>query len=162
MHPVVRAILQSGDGRTYYYNEGDECTAITGGWGNGLTAASGATTRTKQTDHLYLSLVSPTSAQISAFATNNVIDFTSQSRFYMECDVIKTGSGTYDSAGYRLGTNKMDNLYEGGFKSITQNATREIFELDITNSNGSYYLKAIVSAEASKTTTLKVYKMWSE
>lgn len=158
MHPVVRALLQGG-GKTYFYNKGDECTALTGGWDYATNALNGVTTRTKQADHLFLSLANPTDTQSSLTATTNKVSLSGINKLYFRIDFTRTGTGAFDR-----GTLAIESVHGSAvaFVLVESVVTNVIIELDVSSYNDTYYVRFNAGAQAAKTSTIKVYEVWGE
>jgi hypothetical protein len=165
MHPVVRTILQSGDGRTYLYNAGDECTALTGGWVQGYK--SGTNGFTKNASNITMYDASGSADEI-AIVTNNLIDLSEASTLNVEFDGF--GSGTYTSRYLYLveSTNKTANrdTYDGkmswSYNSIGT-VSHYIGSMDVSALNGLYYVRIHCrTALATDRCDLTVYNVWTE
>jgi hypothetical protein len=165
MHPVVRAILQGGDGRTRLYNLGDENSALTGGWGLGLSGAP--YTATKNTDNLYIR-ASGTAGGIgrATLETQSVVDFTNASKLKIRW------KGTVESGELAkqfiiaLVNAKLTSYNVLGVASLVKTATfaEEISEIDVSALTGAYYVKFQIYSNNGTSNILNstMYEMWLE
>jgi hypothetical protein len=166
MHPVVRAILQSGIAQTYLYNLGDENTAVTGGWvvGASQTQSGASGSQNKEVDHLKLyaqGAATDANAWIT-YVTNNAIDLTNFSTMYIEWDVTHIGTVTNQSSA-GVGTVKTDNgLLAYKFRQDTS-TVRAIESFDVTSLSGGHYCKLYTfSAGSARNSTVKAFRVWLE
>ena len=86
----IRRQLPIFDTNIYLYNEGDECTALTGGYVQGFTYVSPSYSK----QATYLQIVSAAGG-VGRYTSNNKVDLTSYSKLYIDLSMTLTGSGTY-------------------------------------------------------------------
>jgi hypothetical protein len=156
MHPVIRTILQGGDGITYLYNAGDEYTTLTGGWAVGYSGGTG--TQSKQADHLALYASGANGHR--QYDTANLIDLTNFNTVALEIEVTQTsgtGAGFYYGVGTTVGGRVVDDevksyVFDGLVK--THNVS-----LDVSAVNGLRYVRVSVTCGTGSSATLKVKKV---
>lgn len=150
----------------YLYKDGDEKTAVTGGWSKAFSAGA-SSTYTENPTNITMTAVgaSGTPADMSV-ATENMIDLTPYSKLKMEFDGTITNS--YSLIGLSVLSAK--NTY---FQNISVAKTEvktvktyssEVIEVDVTSLNASYYIGAEVykSSTTGSTQTLVLKKVWLE
>lgn len=141
MHPVVRAILQSGsvDLTPYLYYRGDERTALTGGW-RVNSASQNTGTNTKNADNLQMQSPSSPTAYFASYETTNKIDLTSVNTLYV------VWSGSMTSTGFvSLTVSSTANDIGGGaaqwFLRQTGTFTNRTDSLNVSALTGTYYVQ---------------------
>ena len=132
----------------YYYNSGDQCTAVTGGWD-----FSGDGSLIKLTDHMQYKS-SYTEAYLS---TANKVDLTQISSITF--DVEWVGS-LPPSSRYFLGitTNKFSNSASAAIRLNT--TSRNQYSLDVKSISGEYYIAGLISLEDGGSGYMKIYNIW--
>ena len=145
----------------YLYNLGDESTTLTGGW----ALVDGSGTFTKASDHLYLyagsDTVGPNRAVVS---TTNAILVTNFAKIKFDIEVALTGPTPRD-AWITVSSVKTGQVTDNRLAStnITSSLSRQILELDVSSISGSNYIKvSAYGGSASRTCTLKAYRIWGE
>jgi hypothetical protein len=146
--------------RTYLYNAGDECTALTGGW-TGVTIKGNAT-ETKNTDNLYVA--SNTGVSDGIFFTNNAIDLTNYTKLMLAYTSDDYNNGW---ACVAVGDSQTVNAYPDN--NITGKTLEDYrgpvatAELDITAITGAHYIKiGTGSGSSSPLPYMRVYEIWLE
>ena len=132
----------------YYYNSGDQCTAVTGGWD-----FSGDGALTKSTDHMQYK-----SSYLEAYlSTANKVDLTQISSITF--DVEWVGS-LPPSSRYFLGITK--NKFSGSASAaIRLNTTsRNQYSLDVKSISGEYYIAGSISLEDGGSGYMNIYNIW--
>ena len=132
----------------YYYNSGDQCTAVTGGWD-----FSGDGALTKLTDHMQYK-----SSYAEAYlSTANKVDLTQISSITF--DVEWVGS-LPPSSRYFLGITK--NKFSGSASAaIRLNTTsRNQYSLDVKSISGEYYIAGSISLEDGGSGYMNIYNIW--
>lgn len=132
----------------YYYNSGDQCIAVTGGWN-----FSGDGALTKLADHMQYK-----SSYMEAYlSTANKVDLTQISSITF--DVEWVGS-LPPSSRYFLGITK--NKFSGSASAaIHLNTTsRNQYSLDVKNISGEYYIAGSISMEDGGNGYMKIYNIW--
>jgi hypothetical protein len=155
MHPVVRTILQSGDGKTYLYNAGDEEVGLTGGWGDGYD--SGVGSKSKEADHLLLS----TSGGNKVYETNNLISLDGISKIKIKMEGVSSSTQENSAIQFMVGVNN------GGFDNLASirlggTVVNGVYEVDVSALNSSYYLRCWSTSGVGYTNTSKFYQVWLE
>lgn len=142
--------------RLYLYNEGDEYEDVTGGWGITGYARSGFTifANTKQSN--YILIKSDNVGNTGLSGTLNSINLNSYNKLCFDVDNIYERFGEYMNVGV------CPNKSAFGTDRIVSAATtlggRHIFEYDISNATGSYYI--FVTTVAGMESHL--YRVWLE
>jgi hypothetical protein len=166
MHPVIRAILQSGsawDG--YFYDLGDEKTIVTGGWvvGSSQTQSGASGTQSKEIDHLKLYTASTNVNNAwRTYVTELPINLTDISLLKIDWEIAVTGTVT-NQARFGVGTVKTDDSFAAQIIHTDSSVARGIETLDVSSLTGNYYIKLWgFAAGAGRNCTVKGYKIWSE
>ena len=130
----------------YYYNSGDQCTSVTGGWN-----VTGDGTLTKSTEYMqYKSNFSET-----YLSTANMVDLTEISTITF--DVEWVGS-LPPSTRQHLGISKNKT---SPVASIHLNATsRTQYALDVSSISGNYYISGCISVEDGGSGYMKIYNIY--
>jgi hypothetical protein len=160
MHPVVRAILQSGDSRTYLYKDGDECNVLTGGWVDGHS--QGTFLRSKESDHLKITISAASSS--AAYVTNNAINLTDVNTLNIEWLCDQAGVGNRGLI-FGAGAVKTDNAAEiASAIETTLPFAKKVSQIDVSALSGSYYIKFRVyqSSGVTGSTIGNDFKVWLE
>ena len=132
----------------YYYNSGDQCTAVTGGWD-----FSGDGALTKLTDHMQYK-----SSFLEAYlSTANKVDLTQISSITF--DVEWVGS-LPPSSRYFLGITK-NKFSVSASAAIRLNTTsRNQYSLDVKSISGEYYIAGSISLEDGGSGYMNIYNIW--
>jgi len=177
----------------YLYKEGDECTDISGGWstkyGNSAisstqTGCTGNPTRTKEEDHLLISIPDQTYANASdrnmtgSWYTNNKINLTDFDKIVVDVEISYGaslyGGDYYGSVGYQIASGQYTNstvmVANAAFRTTNDNpdnnGRRRLLELDVSNLSGEFYIvlyasRGIPSANAGDDSVkLKAYNVY--
>jgi hypothetical protein len=168
MHPVVRAILQGGDVRTYIYNNGDLCSLLTGGWGGVFTRATYTITQLT----LGASTMDGTFAAASQLRQvyrniTNPIDLTNFNKVCMKYDGTLSNNASIMHALFVLTGTDHATWVANTTKSGAQGTsiTDGIIEVDISALSGNHYVipsMAQSSGAVSLSGTLHVKEVWLE
>lgn len=159
----IRRQLPIFDTNIYLYNEGDECTALTGGYVQGFTYVSPSYSK----QATYLQIVSAAGG-VGRYTSNNKVDLTSYSKLYIDLSMTLTGSGTYSNCLLVVSNDKTLEThvaYVGYIKNTGSTAltlTNQIYELDVSALNGSYYVQFHIAAASGLNNTGKCHKIWVE
>jgi hypothetical protein len=160
MHPVVRAILQSGgDVKTYFYKDGDECVAVTGGWSQGYSAGTGTKTYTEEATDLKLYAAD---ALIDG-ATANAIDLTNVTTLSIDWETT-TGQNATGRAQLLVKPTRLGAYDSVETKEVIGVFTRKTDVLDVSALAGSYYVavRAQGGNAQADISSLKAYNIWAE
>ena len=132
----------------YYYNSGDQCTAVTGGWD-----FSGHGALTKLTDHMQYK----SSYSEAYLSTANKVDLTQISSITF--DVEWVGS-LPPSSRYFLGitTNKFSGSASAAIHLNT--TSRNQYSLDVKSISGEYYIAGSISLEDGGSGYMNIYNIW--
>ncbi len=141
---------------TYLYNEGDECTDLTGGWSAvKVTSSSAWSSYEKKTDRFYAQVgkggsLNPRENTIF-FVTNNKIDLTDYSKLEMEFENVAQG-GTLSASSVQIDIRSTKPTSSTGWEDSVLMASRNTsgtITADISKLNSSYYVCAIFYASYS-------------
>lgn len=138
--------------RLYLYNEGDECTSVTGGWISSYTMDNYTiVSATKGSTYLETS-TDGTSNKKQLLGTNNIIDITP----YATINAETIGTGQYaDVRGSIVKDITASNRTFGyGF----ENTSKRVNTLDISSVSGSSYIS--YSANTVGNGNHKLFKLW--
>ena len=146
----------------YLYNEGDECTALTGGWSK-AGYNRGVATLTKNATNMTL-YVSTSLNQTVSVLTENTYDFTPYTTAFL--DATMTGSGTNIWSKFSLESSRETRTSEPAriiFNEIQAiDGVRRIYELPLASINTSYYMNFTADKSGSSTQTVVIHKIWLE
>ena len=132
----------------YYYNSGDQCTAITGGWD-----FSGDGSLTKSTDHMQYK-----SSYMEAYlSTANKVDLTQISSITF--DVEWVGS-LPPSSRYFLGITRSKFSGSASAAIHLNTTSRNQYSLDVKSISGEYYIAGSISLEDGGNGYMKIYSIW--
>ena len=132
----------------YYYNSGDQCTAVTGGWD-----FSGDGSLTKSTDHMQYK-----SSYAEAYlSTANKVDLTQISSITF--DVEWVGS-LPPSSRYFLGITRSKFSASASAAIHLNTTSRNQYSLDVKSISGEYYIAGSISMEDGGEGYMKIYSIW--
>lgn len=145
---------------TYYYNKGDQCTEITGGWGK--TGSGGSLTFNAAS----MILVANSYQNFTDASTSNKINLTDIKTLYF---TLKS-STTYPTGYPKVGVSNQDNPSSAGsgvsqwIASKTLSASSEFAQvsLDVSGLTGSYYIVVGGFQGDSGGTTIEVEAVWGD
>lgn len=184
MPNIIRVGGGKVESRTYLYNEGDECTALTGGWGIKFNRQSAQGTLTKNAGDMLLQSTKVNGTNNTTGAgTNNNINLSKYSKLYFLSDITQVvltdkGSSLESSLGVVSSfaasgsgaNNTFTNTVVKSSKIRTTVGTStyvlELIEIDISGINGGYiafdawYLDLQTNNTGYATT--KLIKAWIE
>lgn len=154
------------ESRTYLYNLGDECTALTGGW----TSITGTNFKpvVKNSDNMYLDSNSISPYVSARPITINSIDVTNYSKFVVEYyDVNTTGVNRDRHLDNGISTTSTGSVVGWStFRMLTQVVNEAVtLELDISNYSGNYWLVANVYGsynDSGKWIHARIKRIWLE
>ena len=129
--------------RIYFYDHGDECSAVTGGWISG-SSTSVSYTFTKNADNMYIHDGSANYSSYSMYPTN-LIDLTNISTLHCQTkyDVVGNTGGCSINA---INGNPATSAYDTGtYYSITMNDGIQNHALDVSALSGSYYIRLTIT-----------------
>lgn len=145
---------------TYIYKEGDECSALTGGWNVELRQTAGQGTVTKNVANITLTTPSSDSTDI-VLCTNNSIDLTQFTKLKVDVQI----KAIYDAAEGFTSSKASYSLASGNVVAYVTDKTnvRKTLEVDISALNGGYYglIKSIGGVGSGGGITV-LYNMWLE
>lgn len=168
--------------KLYLYNEGDECTSVTGGYTlrEFYNGSSSYATLTKNASSLYFTTVIRSEVwRKRGFATSNKLDFSKYSKLYVEYSSSSTltgggsgGMGVGVSVASTLTDTKEGSVLGGniGLIGISKdaganvNTTGSIASLDISSITESAYLVVYFASGYydSGSMTINVKRIWLE
>jgi hypothetical protein len=172
MHPVVRAILQSGGvAPTDLYNVGDECSALTGGWVAGFNSGAIRNSLTKNASNITVKAGGTGGfPPVNTVVTNNGIDLTAAKTLKLQFSGF--GAGTYASRQIYLvaSTNKTANqdIYSAQVSdtySVSGTVVDKIITLDVSALSGLHYIRVharSASEDVGSDCEIVVSKVWLE
>jgi hypothetical protein len=136
----------------YLYNQGDQCSSITGGW---KSALSGGISVDLSGAQIVFSVTSSTKRDASVY-TNNKIDVTNYKSLIVRMTAAK-GASDYSGWKFQVGISSANTAYKPTFTTYTQNNSSVLTDVkvDISGITGSYYV-AIYSDVANGT----IDKVW--
>lgn len=165
MNSIVtrRHLILGGGGTnvTYLYNEGDECTSVTGGWSiSGYTSNTPASPATKNINNMYLA--STDSNSIKMLGTGRPIDLSKYKKLCVEWRGTKVNTDNIGIMVTFTTQKEMFNSYR--FLSISNSEVTSqpiVSEKDISDINEIGYAIAI-SFHPPNMRTGYIYKIWLE
>lgn len=144
---------------TYYYNKGDKCTAVTGGWAKTGTGGS-LTFNTASMTLVANSYQNPTDA-----STTNKVSLANIKTLYFS---VKSAT-TYGTQGYpRIGvatTNNpksSDSSQWSASKTLSASSAFTTVSIDVSSLTGSYYIVVGGFSGDSGSATIEVQDIWGE
>ena len=140
----------------YLYNDGDECTDVTGGWDIKYNISSSCFQR--NSDNLSYTA---TTDSWSYCTSNNLIDLSKYSKLKMLADINISFGNQWNYAGFRLYSSKdWGTEYGEAYKRDVGSVSDYILEMDISSISSAYvYLYA---NSLSNGVSIKVKKVWLE
>lgn len=133
----------------YFYNAGDECTDVTGGWkgsGNGTVSNTGSELK-----------IHSKSMEVY-FYTSNLINITGLKTLIFDAEW-KNGSAP-PSNRVHFGLSKRQSGTNPSIKVNLSGAPRKEYSLDISNVNGTYYIQGSVSLEEGGNGDFIIHRVW--
>ena len=154
-------IYQNGwmDWTTYLYYEGNEYTAITGGFSKTFVNSYGTGTLKKNSDSLYLTStgVSGSGNHITV-ATANKIDLSNYSTLYAR---IKFTNSKYTRCYLAAHTSNNVSPSSGDCELILSSSVDDVVSLDVSNLSGSYYIwVGLAGSQGSNSGNCYVYEVY--
>ena len=154
------------------YWEGDEITAVTGGWVQGykITRPNDTNVLIKNADNLEILIQGPdtpsgTQSQ-NTFVTHIMIDLTNIDTLYIEWskeNALNANVTSLVASSTQMGDR---NVYDARFSVVIGNQSKRIDSLDVSALSGMHYIRIHNRAqsvnETSQYGTLKVYRLWGE
>lgn len=132
----------------YYYNSGDQCTAVTGGWD-----FSGDGSLTKSTDHMQYK-----SSYMEAYlSTANKVDLTQISSITFDVEWI---GSLPPSSRYFLGITRSKFSGSASAAIHLNTTSRNQYSLDVKSISGEYYIAGSISMEDGGNGYMKIYSIW--
>lgn len=144
---------------TYLYNAGNECTALTGGWGKFNGASDGA--YSKLADKLQATMPTGT---VATLATTNAIDLTAYTSLKIEwaCSLASASYGSYLAVNTSKTARPQNDVCTAELQDKTQFTTKTS-ALDVSAINSSQYvIIALEKAGVDPSVTQTVTKIWLE
>lgn len=140
----------------YLYNEGDECTDVTGGWDIKYNISSSCFQR--NSDNLSYTA---TADSWSYCTSNNLIDLSKYTKIKMLADINISYSSPWNYAGFRLYSSKnYGTKYGEAYRRDVGSVSDYILEMDISSISSAYvYLYA---NSLPNGVSIKVKKVWLE
>lgn len=148
--------------RVYLYNEGDECTAITGGWVDGFDRW-GNGTKAKNTDNLYLKTTLHTDNSWRSYATNNAVDITSLNKLYIQASVYSGVSKPETGLHFGVSSTKTGTGDIAVIKVKGNLTAYDVYVLDVSAIVGSYYITINACSQYNDNITeIFIKNVWGE
>ena len=146
----------SKDKTPYLYNEGDECTDVTGGWDIKYNVSSSRFQR--NSDNLSYTA---TADSWSYCTSNNLMDLSKYSKLKMLADINISFSNMWNYAGFRLYSSKdYGTKYGEAYRSDVGSVSDYVLEMDISSISSAYvYLYA---NSLQNEVSIKIKKVWLE
>jgi hypothetical protein len=149
------------DTNTYLYKEGDECTALTGGWGAVVMSGYGAGTVTENADNIYLNAVYSGGQKLAMSATSNQINLMPYSKLCMEyTSIISTNAQLV--LGAKATPSQL--VAPAAYTTITEStSSKTIAILDISSLTSSLCVVVYDTAGSSgESVSANIYRVWFE
>lgn len=152
--------------KTYLYKDGNEYSALTGGWVAVKEGGSGSSgTLTKNASNLYQNAVALSSWCYLEFFTTNTVDLTNYSK--LKCKVTLTTTSTRPN--FSLAVRTAKNITSGSLLAsagrITP-GTDVILEVDVSSVNSSQYIglccEGCSASSPAEQTTATITEVWLE
>ena len=144
---------------TYYYNKGDKCTAVTGGWAK--TGTGGSLTFNSES----MTLVANSAQNLTDASTTNKVSLANIKTLYFS---VKSAT-TYGTQGYpRVGVaekNNPDSHNASGWsasKTLSASSAFQTVSIDVSSLTGSYYIVVGGFQGDSGPATIEVQDVWGE
>ena len=144
---------------TYYYNKGDKCTSVTGGWSK--TGTGGSLTFNTAS----MTLVANSYQNATDASTTNKVSLTNIKTLYFS---VKSAT-TYGTQGYpRIGvatTNNPDSNDSSQWsasKTLNASSSFTTVSIDVSSLTGSYYIVAGGRNGDSGSATIEIQAIWGE
>lgn len=144
---------------TYYYNKGDPCTAVTGGWAK--TGTDGSLTFNTAS----MTLVADSYQNVVDASTTNKVDLTNIKTLYFS---VKSAT-TYGTQGYpRVGVATANNPKSSdatkwtASKTLSASSAFQTVSIDVSSLTGSYYIVVGGFQGDSGPATIEVQDVWGE
>ena len=141
----------------YLYNEGKEQIP----WVEGYDSGIGTTrVRTKEINHLLITLISAAGGDL-AWVTDKAIDMTQISTIKLDWEFVDSN---HTHIALCVSSNKMGDRedFEARFQYSGVDKARDVDSLDVASLSGNFFVRAHRYNTATRTGTLKVYKVWGE
>lgn len=143
----------------YYYNEGDQCTEVTGGW---IKTGTGGTLTFNPA---FMTLVANSYQNLTDASTVNTVDLTDIKTL---CFSVKSAT-TYGTQGYpRVGIatkNNPSSSNASGWaasKTLSASSSFQIVRIDVSSLNGNYYIVFGGVNGDSGAATIEVQAVWGD
>lgn len=146
---------------TYYYNKGNTCDSVTGGWVK--TGTGGSLTFNSES----MTLVADTYQKGTDAATTNMVDLTDIKTLYFS---VKSAT-SYPTPGYpRIGISENSNPSSGAsnsskwtaFSGLSSSDSFQTVSVDVSSCTGSYYIAFGGYKGDSGGATIEVEAIWGD
>lgn len=144
---------------TYYYNKGDKCTAVTGGWAK--TGTGGSLTFNAAS----MTLVADSYQNVADASTTNKVDLTNIKTLYFS---VKSAT-TYGTQGYpRVGVATANNPKSSdstkwtASKTLSASSAFQTVSIDVSSLTGSYYIVVGGFQGDAGPATIEIQDVWGE
>lgn len=131
--------------RDYIYNNGDICSAVTGGYGSAMINSTSTSVANQST---YLYLYCSYQGNVLAGYTNNAIDFTNYDYMIINYTLTTNNDSLSNTTYFGVTDTKntaVNNFLARAYDSMTgKTAKNGIVVVDLRNITGSHYFKACV------------------
>lgn len=149
--------------KTYLYNEGDECSDLTGGWSKGgYTRGSGTLTKNATDMTLYTNM---SGSQTVSVLTNSKIDLTGFNSLCIDVTCTQNkDSGVWSSAYIVASRNTTSDVPEkAAFVELNDTSgIRRVYAINVLAINQSLYIGVTSDTGVNSTQTIKIHKVWLE
>lgn len=170
---LVQAHLLWGGVVETLYDNGDECTSLTGGWGNTVhygTRNGNAVTNssgTKSSNYMTVSLVGVSGTYLcNSLSTANKISLAGYTKLCLDVDVTTKGEGKVcgtTTTTYNTGSGASNQpLFQ--FDMASYATGRQIVEIDISSYSDDAYIEIdkVVGWSSDAHGAMNIYKVWLE
>lgn len=149
------------DTNTYLYKEGDECTALTGGWGAVTVTGYGAGTVIEYADNIYLNAVYDGGQKLAMSATTNQINLTPYSKLCMEYTTTMSANRQL-VLGAKATPSQL--VAPAAYTTITASASsKTIAILDISSLTSSLCVVVYATVDSGgESVSANIYRVWFE
>lgn len=152
------------DTNVYYYNLGDECTALTGGWVEGFSEYTGS--QSKQSTWLEQYAKVDLYGASRTYVTNNAVDLTNISTLNIEIEATSGSGGTNSWGGLQCSSSDKTGTSDVDAQAVAFSPpfTKKTLSVNTSALMGSYYLKVRVNTNSTigNSITTKTTKVWGE
>lgn len=142
------------DTKTYLYNNGDECTALTGGWG--VWCPYGSIVSFTRNASNFVFFIAKNKG-VGGFCTTNTINTTGYSKLCMKYSIIAPQAKSFGMATAKDSFKFVSGMYI----DLPSSGTMITSTVNFTGTNGSYYVSSEFNTLMGDV-TVTVYQIWLE